>query len=256
MKNKFFITSLLGLAVFSILVSSLPVSAATLALSPVEKKVKAGTIFSVAITANTKGDPVNAVETTVAFPPELLQVVSATPGENFKLGTPGSPSSTASSVSFSAGVPSPGYTGAKGIVGHISFKARTEGTARITVESGKILLNDGNATDVFTGSSGAVITITPADKPKVVEPIPTQAQVEAPAQVQVVAPQVVPQAVATPTPAPVTSTVVINTSDLFLLIYVLIALNMLLVIVVLILAILLFKRLHTVSLTKTTTKKL
>ena len=173
----------------------------------------------------------------------MLEVVSVAGAKTFSLQTPGSPSRTENSVSFSAGIPSPGYNGPRGGVGRITFKAKTPGSARITVASGKVLLNDGNATDVFDGTTNALITITAAPKketPVEVVPAPTT---ETPATVTPT--ETLPPI--TPTVAPVvqpvpTQTISIKVSDLFTLIYVLIGIIVLLAISVLILVLLLLKK--------------
>ncbi|MEI6022901.1 MAG: cohesin domain-containing protein [bacterium] len=221
--------------------SVLVVHAAVISIAPSSKSVVEGTTFSVSVEVNTKGQAVNAAETTVSFPSDLLEVVSVAGAKTFSLQTPGSPSRTENSVSFSAGIPSPGYNGPRGGVGRITFKAKTPGSARITVTSGKVLLNDGNATDVFDGTTNALITITAAPKKEVpVEVVPAP---ETPATVTPT--ETLPPI--TPTVAPVvqtapTQTISIKVSDLFTLIYVLIGIIVLLAISVLILVLLLLKK--------------
>ena len=136
--------------------------AATLYVTPLAASVPDGSTFSVTVKTDTGGQPVNTVEANVSFDSSKLEILSVTPGSTFTLQTPGSPSHTDSTASFSEGIPSPGYNGSAGIVGRITFKAIAEGSATISVDSGQVLLNDGNATDALSGESGSTITVTVA----------------------------------------------------------------------------------------------
>ena len=136
--------------------------AATLYITPLTASIPEGATFSVTVKTDTQGQPVNTVESTVTFDSSKLEILSVTPGSTFTLNTPGSPSHTDSTAYFSEGIPSPGYTGSAGIVGRITFKAIAEGDASISVSSGQVLLNDGNATDALSGMSGSTITVTVA----------------------------------------------------------------------------------------------
>lgn len=234
--KKFF--SLLTILFFTI---ALVANAATIAVAPSAKSVTEGATFSVSVEVNTKGQAVNAAETTVSFPADLLEVVSIGSAKTFSLQTPGSPSRTENTVSFSAGIPSPGYNGPRGGVGRITFRAKAPGSARITVASGKVLLNDGEGTDAFDGTSNALVTIVPAPKietPIAVPPTPTEIPVIAPVESL---PPITPTVAPVPAQAP-TEVISVKLSDLFILIYILLGIVVFLSISVLVLVILLLKK--------------
>ncbi len=196
-------------------------SAATLAVTPSTASVTEGATFSVTVRTDTQGQSVNVAEATVGFSTDTLEIVSVSPGATFTLQTPGSPSKTASTAYFSAGIPS-GYTGSAGTLGRITFRAKKAGKGTISVTSGKVLLNDGNATNAFNGASGSVITITP--KPVVETPDPVKEPETVDAPVAIEEPPIIDEApiIITPTEIPEPTTVTIRTKDLFTLIYVLI----------------------------------
>lgn len=223
----------------------LGVNAASIIVGPSTKVVTAGSQFTVSIVVDTQGKYVNAVEATVNYPRDLLDVVSVSKARTFSLQTPGSPSRSGNEVFFSGGIPSPGYKGVRGGVGYITFRAKSAGTAYIKVDSGKVLLNDGKGTDVFDGVSNATIVINPSSKtetPPVVEIPPV---VEAPVEVTpeiLPAPVITPAPVIAPTPPPATDTIIIKISDLFNFIYILIGSIIFLITAVVILSVILLCR--------------
>ena len=157
--KKFFLTSFLALAFSMFLFSD--VHAATLYITPTSAKISKGSTFTVTVKTDTKGSSVNVAEATVVFPSDILQIISVSPGATFSLQTPGSPSKTQSQAFFSAGLPSPGFNGSAGVLGKITFRAISTGKATISISSGKVLLNDGNATDALSGTSDGVIDVVP-----------------------------------------------------------------------------------------------
>lgn len=196
-------------------------NAATLSVTPGSANITEGSTFSVTVKTDTQGKSVNVAEATVGFSTDTLEIISVSPGSTFTLQTPGSPNKTATSAYFSAGIPS-GYTGAAGVLGRITFRAKKTGKGTISVTSGKVLLNDGAATNALTGTSGASITITPQVIVEPSTPIDTsQPVVSTELEVEpVVIPE--PTIVVTPTEVPQVQTTTIRTKDLFTLIYVLI----------------------------------
>ena len=207
------------------------------------------------VRVNTEGKSVNVASAEISYPTDVLQAVGVSQGSAFSIKTPGSPSINGGKVSFSAGIPSPGYTGSKGILGRITFRARATGTATIAIGSGQVLLNDGNATDALSDTSNAVVTITavkekpaPAPEPApVVAPVPVPATAEATLVVPAITPPETLPATAvsnsvtttlSPQPnGPLSATIVITISNVVLLIYVLIGIIVVLLIVVVLLLI-------------------
>ncbi|HEY0979854.1 MAG TPA: cohesin domain-containing protein [Candidatus Paceibacterota bacterium] len=200
--------------------ASAPATAATLVVTPPSASVTEGSTFSVSVRTDTQGQSVNVAEATVGFSTDTLEIVSVSPGATFTLQTPGSPSKTASTAYFSAGIPS-GYNGSAGMLGRITFRAKKAGKATISVTSGKVLLNDGNATNALNGTSGSVITITPKPAVEPTTPIKEPETAVVPPSIET-QPVVEMPIVVTPTPVPEPATTTIRTKDLFTLIYILI----------------------------------
>ena len=135
--------------------------AATLYMSPGSGSFGVGSSFTVRVLTNTQGDAVNSAEAEISFTTDTLELVRVSAGPTFTLQTPGSPSKTSSSASFSGGLPTPGYNGNSGVVGVMTFRAKKEGAASVSVSSGKVLLNDGQGTDALNGKQSGNYTITP-----------------------------------------------------------------------------------------------
>lgn len=163
--SKFLVVTTLTLASWAVLAQTS--FAASLYISPSSGNFSVGSSFTLRILTNTQGATINSGEADVSFNSDILELTRVSSGSTFPLQTPGSPSKTNSSASFSGGVPTPGYTGNGGVVGIMTFRAKKEGVGKITINSGKILLNDGNGTDALTSTQGATINVTP---PAVSEP--------------------------------------------------------------------------------------
>jgi len=168
---------LISLVLFS--ASPLLAQAATFSVSPNTSDIKVGDTISLSVKLNTEGQAVNAVQTSVNFPVDKLKLISAVPGTIFNLLTPNSPQIESGRISFSAGAVSPGFTGASGNILTLKFSAIKTGSAVISLDSGKALLNDGFATNALTNSTGANLNIVeekvvPVEVPVVVPAVPKE----------------------------------------------------------------------------------
>lgn len=164
----------------------------------------------------------------VSFPSDKLVIVKATPGATFSIQSPGSPKITKNQVFFSAGIPTPGYNGKSGVLGTITFKAIAPGAAMIKVESGKMLLNDGRATDALVQKASATINVkdkefSPTD-PAFPVAQPDEVMTEEPASQEVILPTLpAPTEVAVEEggQSDVVTTITIRVKDLVRIIYIL-----------------------------------
>lgn len=148
------------------------VDAATYFFSPASSAKTVGAAFSVSLYINSSGVAINAGQGTVQATTDTLEITGvSTGGSAFNLWTVG-PSATASSATFSGGLPSPGYTGSAGKILTLSLRAKAAGTGRLTLSGGSILANDGQGTNVFTGAGSATFTITAAGTTPQPEPEP------------------------------------------------------------------------------------
>lgn len=118
--------------------------------------------FSVSVFLNTGGQNINAVEVDLRFPADRLQVVSPLSGQSVVSlwAAPPSFSNTEGRINLKGGIPSPGIRTNAGNIATISFRVTGVGQAaiRFTGES-KVLLDDGQGTDVLADTRGAVYTL-------------------------------------------------------------------------------------------------
>jgi hypothetical protein len=162
--RKFLIVSLL------ICLFAAPALAAggSLTLSASSLKVQVGKTFSVAVKATSNGVTANTVGADIAYPADLLDVVSVSGPSVITLPiangfvSPGL-------VSFQGGIiPSKIFSSSP--VGTILFKTKGEGTATIHIASTSgIYADDGNGTDLLV-SRGTVSVLIEAAAPPDVEP--------------------------------------------------------------------------------------
>jgi len=126
---------------------------------------------------------INAISGKISFPNHLLTLSSVSkngsiidlwaeePSYSNKTGT----------VSF-GGVMLNGFSGNKGVVINLVFKAKAIGTATINLTEGSVLANDGLGTDIISSKGKSVITINeeqviinkPINEEKIVETIPVK----------------------------------------------------------------------------------
>ncbi|MFH1648108.1 MAG: cohesin domain-containing protein [Patescibacteria group bacterium] len=141
---------------------------ASLYLSPSAGNYTVGNTFTIEVRVSTGGIAANAGEGTIIFDPNSLQVVSVSKTDSvFSLWVQDpNYSNSAGTITFAGGKPSPGYTGASGVIVDIVLKATTAGEATLSFASGSVLADDGKGTNILTNlGSGSyrliARTITP-----------------------------------------------------------------------------------------------
>jgi hypothetical protein len=144
--------------------------AADLSLSPSTGSYSAGQTFTVTLKVVPNGDSINAVESTLAFDPVILSVVSVSKtGSAFSLWTTEPTfSNAAGTVTFGGGSPTP-FTTTSNLVS-ITFRAVKEGAGTVSFKNSSILAADGRGTDVFKNATPGSFTVTAASTPT---PTPT-----------------------------------------------------------------------------------
>lgn len=161
--------------------------AATLSIMPSVLSVHTGETATVRVVVASTDTAINSAEANILYPSDSLEVVGVSKAASvfsIWLDEPNYSNSTGV-ISFSGGLPTPGYQGGNGTVISIVFKAKQPGVATLQMSGAAIRADDGMGTDVTKGSSGAVITVlapTPA-QPAVSHVQDTASQ--APAAVQV-----------------------------------------------------------------------
>jgi hypothetical protein len=140
---------------------------------PATGSFEIGKTFSVRLVAKSDATSFNLVEANLAFSNDTLQVTSLSKsGSIVQLWfTEPTFSNAQGTISASGGVPNPGYTGAGRII-TINFKARAAGDAWVKINSGQILANDGQGTDILSSSGRGSFTVysTGLPQPKPVTP--------------------------------------------------------------------------------------
>jgi preprotein translocase subunit SecG len=147
---------------------------ATLFLSPASGAYTVNKPFSVKVMVNSGGQTINAAEAGLKFDSQYLMVSSISEASTiFSLWTAKpSFSNTNGTISFGGGLYSPGYNGSAGTIFSIVFSSKKEGTTKVTLNNGVILLDDGKGTNAFSGfGNGTYVIGAPVAAPKVETPI-------------------------------------------------------------------------------------
>ena len=137
------------------------VFAATLSLSPSSLSLAQGEIVLVNVVVGSDDQAMNAASGIVAFPTDKLEVVSVSKSGSVATLWVQEPSfsNALGTVSFEGVVLNPGFTGAAGKIVTISLRGKSGGTASLSFSSASVLANDGQGTEILTGSLGATITV-------------------------------------------------------------------------------------------------
>jgi len=156
MKKYIFIITLL---LFFILPSGKS-QGATLYLSPASGQHSISSSFSVSVNVNSSETFINAVDAIINYPEDMLSVKSVSKNSSILKLWPKEPTFSNGIISFSGGIPAPGFTGTgNGLV--INFVGKKEGIANISFSSGMVLAADGRGTNILSSKSGATFVITP-----------------------------------------------------------------------------------------------
>jgi hypothetical protein len=147
-------------------------SAANLTISPSSVTTKVGKTFSVDVMVSDNIDAINAASVLLSFPTDALEVTSISKSGSFITLWAEEPnfSNKNGTVSLEGVALNPGFDKASGKVISISFKAKQAGNVSLTLKSGQVLANDGNATDVLKTLGTAFVYINDTDAaPEVVK---------------------------------------------------------------------------------------
>lgn len=170
-----FLGTILGVCLFSVLGIFNDVSAdATLYFTASTTKVYPGNTFTVYPRVNTGGTVTNAYAVNITFPSGLIQPVNISKGGSICTLFTQEPSYTSSTAAISCGLPAPGYNGSNGILGSITFKAITKGSATISMTgASQVLAHDGQGTNILGTRGNITINITDPPPPPIASPTVT-----------------------------------------------------------------------------------
>lgn len=131
-------------------------NAAVLFLSPSSGNYSSGDQITVYARINTEGSSINAVDGTIGFDSNLLEVNKISKGSAINLWVQEpSYSNKTGSVNFGGVVLNPGFSGSNGQIVTIVFKAKGNGQANINFKAGSVLANDGYGTNVLKAMNGS-----------------------------------------------------------------------------------------------------
>lgn len=163
-KRKF--SLLIGiLCIFSVfLLAQFPktAEAATLSISPATGTFTVGSTFDVSIFLNTEGRPVNAIDATISFPPDELQLVSPSAGKSVIGVWTAQPviNNQIGKITFQGGIPG-GINVSSGLVTTLTFRVKAVGTAAVKFgDNSRVLLHDGKGTNDLNNTNNGVYNLT------------------------------------------------------------------------------------------------
>ena len=162
--------------VITFLLLALPAQAADIGLSPSTGSYSSGQTFTINVRAVPNGDSINAVESTLTFNQNVLNVESVSKGPAFSLWTTEPTfSNSAGTVTFGGGSPSP-FTSPSNIL-TVTFRTVAEGSGTVGFSNTSILAADGRGTDVFANAQTGAYAVSAASTPT---PAPTPEPTPAP----------------------------------------------------------------------------
>ncbi|MFH1713813.1 MAG: hypothetical protein ABH876_01375 [Patescibacteria group bacterium] len=135
---------------FLFIAVSVQAQGGSLFLSPGSGSFIVEDTFPVEVEIDTAGISINAVQVTIYFPSEELEVLNISKDSSIFTLWPKEPefSNFSGEISFSVGTPHPGFSGIGNII-TINFKAKKEGLASLVFGDGQVLANDGKGTNIL-----------------------------------------------------------------------------------------------------------
>lgn len=136
--------------------------AATISLSASDTTISVGDTVTITVRVSAGGQAINAADGALVFPRSNLTLQSISRSGSIFTFWAEEPhgSNTSGQISFSGGLPTPGFSGSSGKIFQATFKAKAVGAAPLTISGGHILANDGFGTNVYTGAGTSTITIS------------------------------------------------------------------------------------------------
>jgi hypothetical protein len=160
------IRSLKWIVVLSLFVAVFPMQKifaagdVSLNLSPSTGTFVVDSTFDVSLFLDTQAQSINAVELTVKFAPDRLQLISSSTGKSIIGIWPTLPkfNNETGVVQLVGGVPG-GITASRGLITTLTFRAKAVGSTVVKIESSRVLFNDGSGTEALVHNNGALYQI-------------------------------------------------------------------------------------------------
>ncbi len=143
---------------------ALPVFAAEIVVSSGSQETGVGQQLEIGVFLNAESENINAIEGKVVFPADLLDVKEMRDGNsiiNFWVDKPRIDTNinTNKHEIIFAGITPGGYSGEKGLIFSVIFRAKKEGEALIEISGVKALLGDSRGTETKTASKNLLVSI-------------------------------------------------------------------------------------------------
>lgn len=133
--------------------------AVTLEMQASDRRVKVGEEIKLEIYVTSAEQAINAVGYEIEFDKDLVEVLSTDSEGSFCELFPEDIIED-SSVRYSCGLPTPGFTGKDGLVGSIKLEAIASGRLEVVFgENTQVLANDGLGTDILSESNAVTVVI-------------------------------------------------------------------------------------------------
>lgn len=160
-------------------------AATTFYLSPASGSYHKGENFEIGVLVDADS-AINAVSGVINFPTQRLKVLDISKKNsiiNFWVGEPSfSNAGELGNIRFEGVILNPGFTGTRGRVATVVFRAVSEGRSNVDITQSAILANDGKGTNLDASESGASVAVLPAQ----VLPSPSEAPLAIEAKPQVI----------------------------------------------------------------------
>lgn len=159
---------------------------ASLYFLPESGSFEVGKTFSVRLAVDSGESSINLVEANLSFSKENLEVTSFSKSGTIINSWFNEPSfsNSAGTISFSGGIPNPGFSGIGRLL-IINFKTKAPSSAWIKISSAQVLANDGLGTNILSLSGQANFTLFETGLPKPVEPAPKKEEVKKEVKVKI-----------------------------------------------------------------------
>jgi len=159
--TKLLIVIGLILVFMSIIPAAVQAAEASLFFSPSDGAYQIGSTFLVEVKVNSDGASINAAQSKVLFPREILEVRSISKTSSIFTLWPEEPtfSNSKGEISFKGGIPAPGFTGIDNIL-TINFRAKKAGPAKVSFSEAEVLAADGRGTNILKLTPETIFSIT------------------------------------------------------------------------------------------------
>jgi len=135
-------------------------SAATFYFSPSSVKVNIGQTTTVSLFVSSPDQAMNSAGATIVLPESYVEAVSVSKSGSLLTTWTEDPAISGSTIKFSGGLPTPGYIGGGAKILSFEIRGLKEGTGLITLNQAKILANDGQGTNIISGSATSTVTVS------------------------------------------------------------------------------------------------